>query len=637
MQIIELVIYGKDSKVRHLPFELGKVNIISGESKSGKSAVGDIIEYCLGGDSCNIADGVVRENAKWYGLLLKFDNENIFVARKNPEKGQQSTGYCYVQIGENIKVPEKGEFSSNDNVAGVEQLLSSRLGISENLNIPEEGSSRAPLSANIRHALYYCFQNQDEVAAKNFLFHRQAEDYITQSIRDTMPYFLGIINENALALEKEKQQLKRKITVEKRKLEENLMLQGGGLRRAVSLIAEAKQVGLLEKNLIYDNSDYDSMKQILVEVNEWRPIEEAYSSMNQLSKLQSKLSELQHKIDSINNDIDLAENFMGDTKGYSEEVEYQKDRLASIGLFEQLDFRTDHCPLCSGKLENELPNVDAIRNAIKKLDDRIRNVTREKPKLRKYIDELIDNKSTLLNQTNNLRAEIDGVYEQNKDENTIKELNSRRAKVVGRISLWLESVENNTDTEVCNNNIEQMDRRIKEIDKLLGTDSSDEKMTSVLSRISTDMTLWAKELELEHSSNPYRLDMNKVTVIVDKEDRGVPLKQLGSGSNWVGIHLITYLALHKYFAKNNRPVPGFLFIDQPSQVYFPSGNSEEDTDWAMVEKLYEFVIEKVNELDGKMQVIIVDHANLSSDKFAKLVIGNWRNGIKLIPEDWYIN
>ena len=190
---------------------------------------------------------------------------------------------------------------------------------------------------------------------------------------------------------------------------------------------------------------------------------------------------------------------------------------------------------------------------------------------------------------------------------------------------------------MCNNNIEQMDKRIKEIDKLLGTDSSDEKMTSVLSRISTDMTLWAKELELEHSSNPYRLDMNKVTVIVDKEDRGVPLKQLGSGSNWVGIHLITYLALHKYFAKNNRPVPGFLFIDQPSQVYFPSGNSEEDTDWAMVEKLYEFVIEKVNELDGKMQVIIVDHANLSSDKFAKLVIGNWRNGIKLIPEDWYIN
>ena len=41
-------------------FVLGQVNIITGRAKSGKSAIGDIIDYCLGGDSCNIADGVVR-------------------------------------------------------------------------------------------------------------------------------------------------------------------------------------------------------------------------------------------------------------------------------------------------------------------------------------------------------------------------------------------------------------------------------------------------------------------------------------------------------------------------------------------------------------------------------------------------
>lgn len=44
----------------------------------------------------------------------------------------------------------------------------------------------------------------------------------------------------------------------------------------------------------------------------------------------------------------------------------------------------------------------------------------------------------------------------------------------------------------------------------------------------------------------HRLDLNKVTVMVDKSERPVPLKQLGSGSNWVGVHLITYFALH-YF------------------------------------------------------------------------------------------
>ena len=179
MQIRELVIYGYNGKVRHLPFELGKVNIITGKSKSGKSVVGDIIDYCLGGESCNIADGVVRDNVAWYGLLLQFEHERVFVARKNPDKGQQTTGFCYIEVGEKIEVPKVCDFVSNTNVSGIEEELTKRIGISENLYTPPEGQSRLPLAANIRHALYYCFQGQDEIAAKNFLFHHQSDDFIT--------------------------------------------------------------------------------------------------------------------------------------------------------------------------------------------------------------------------------------------------------------------------------------------------------------------------------------------------------------------------------------------------------------------------------------------------------------------------
>ena len=94
----------------------------------------------------------------------------------------------------------------------------------------------------------------------------------------------------------------------------------------------------------------------------------------------------------------------------------------------------------------------------------------------------------------------------------------------------------------------------------------EERKQSALSRIQEDMTKWAKALQLEHSDNPYRLDLNKVTVVVDKPERPVPLKQLGSGSNWVGVHLIAYFALQRFFVNANRPVPRFLFLDQPSQV-----------------------------------------------------------------------
>ena len=116
MQIRELVLYGRNGKVRHLPFSLGTVNIITGKSKSGKSAVGDIIDYCMGGLSCNIADGVVRDTVDWYGLLLQFEDERVFVARKNPEKGQQTTSDCYIEVGKEIESPQTGEFYSNTNV-----------------------------------------------------------------------------------------------------------------------------------------------------------------------------------------------------------------------------------------------------------------------------------------------------------------------------------------------------------------------------------------------------------------------------------------------------------------------------------------------------------------------------------------
>ena len=156
MQILELVLYGYNGKVRHLPFSVGAVNIIPGRSKSGKSAVGDIIEYCLGGTSCNIADGVVRDHVAWYGLLLQFEKERVFVARKNPDPGQQTTSFCYIEVGADLEAPAKCNFTSNTNISSIEETLSARLGISENLHTPPEGQSRNALSANIRHALFHC-------------------------------------------------------------------------------------------------------------------------------------------------------------------------------------------------------------------------------------------------------------------------------------------------------------------------------------------------------------------------------------------------------------------------------------------------------------------------------------------------
>ena len=639
MQIRELVLYGYNGKVRHLPFALGQVNIITGRSKSGKSVVGDIIDYCLGGDSCNIADGVVRDNVAWYGLLLQFEHERVFVARKNPDKGQQTTGVCYIDIGEKIEAPDNCDFSSNTNVSGIEESLTRRIGISENLNTPPEGQSRLPLAANIRHALYYCFQGQDEIAAKNFLFHHQSDDFITQAIKDTIPYFLGAISEEALTLENERSILKRKLTLEKRKLEENRYLMGGGSERAISLIGEARQAGLIDASTQIDYQNYREMYSVLQTAMNWSPsMIGSNSGMDRLTFLQSKLQEIRDEFDEIGISLDNARKFVGETAGYSGEAQHQKMRLESIGLFEQLTFNPEKCPLCSGTLEQPLPSVEMIKASIVNLDKSIANVTREQPKLRAFISDLEREREKKQEEIKALEAEIDGLYQQESERARLRDINARRGKVVGRISLWVESVENDTESEKQEQVVKRIEGRIKEIDDILDRDSVEERKQSALSRIQEDMTKWAKALQLEHSDNPYRLDLNKVTVVVDKPERPVPLKQLGSGSNWVGVHLIAYFALQRFFVNANRPVPRFLFLDQPSKVYFPSELDEKQIDWNEVNIMYQFIIDRTIELNGKLQVIVADHADLKEDSFRQFICENWWPIDKnLVPSDWYEN
>jgi hypothetical protein len=119
------------------------------------------------------------------------------------------------------------------------------------------------------------------------------------------------------------------------------------------------------------------------------------------------------------------------------------------------------------------------------------------------------------------------------------------------------------------------------------------------------MTELASQLDLEYSKVPLRFDLGRLTVIADASGGPIPLDRMGSGENWVGHHIIAHLALHEWFALKKRPVPRFLFLDKPSQVYFPIDNDDED------------IIESVKEED---RIAVVKMFKLIFDATEALVV-----------------
>lgn len=89
-------------------FQPGVVNVISGASKTGKSAVIPIIDFCLGSDKCAIPVGHIREKCEWFGILIDTVEGQKLLVRREPGN-QKNTGDMVLLESEEIKIPERIE------------------------------------------------------------------------------------------------------------------------------------------------------------------------------------------------------------------------------------------------------------------------------------------------------------------------------------------------------------------------------------------------------------------------------------------------------------------------------------------------------------------------------------------------
>lgn len=166
MKIKSIHIYSVDGRRRDVTFQDG-LNVITGRSSTGKSALSDIIEYCMGRSTFNVPEGAIRDKVLWYAVIYRFSGEEVLVAKPAPSSGAQSLSTAMVRRGVDVRPPTFAELAINDSDEGVVALLTQLIGIPENTTDVPMGSSRVSFDANVKHSFYYLFQKQGLVTNKD--------------------------------------------------------------------------------------------------------------------------------------------------------------------------------------------------------------------------------------------------------------------------------------------------------------------------------------------------------------------------------------------------------------------------------------------------------------------------------------
>jgi Protein of unknown function (DUF3732) len=640
MQIKAIVLYSRSGKRRTIEFQSGRLNVVTGDPGSGKSALLDIVEFCLGRDTLVMPVGPITKTVSWYGLLLEHDATRIFIGRPAPDDGVASTQKAMLEMGALIDPPDYERLEVNADTTAIRDQVGRLIGIDENAGEPRTPWAQSGLEANLGHATWLCLQGQGEIDNRDLLFHRQGETGIAQALRDTLPYFLG-------AVPREQAIQRQQLTAGRR----DLRRAQADLDRAkavdeeidVSLLAmtrEAVASGLLDEG---ERNGRAEMLRSLGEVLQATvaPVSEFDDvTAGRREALERERSDLRLALRAAGEQAELLRAMGSDETAFAGVVDQQISRLSSIDLLEEGD-DNGTCPVCQQELSADDPSVAQMHQVVSELTTQLEGVESIRPRRREALEELTTSIDQLRERLRSLDDALVGLAERDEKAGLEHSNAESQAFTRGRIQHFLDTTKAATPEELSRlaDVVEIRQRAVDALEQRLDPDATREELTARLAVVASDITTFSQRLELEHPEAVW-LDINRLTVMTDTDQGAAPLFRVGSAENWVGYHLAAHLALHRYFTRHDRPVPRFLMLDQPSQAYYPSeveqqgGVPEGEDDRAAVRRMYELMRDSAEELNPDFQIIVCDHANLPEDWFQDAVQHNWRQGIKLIPQEW---
>ncbi len=358
-----------------------------------------------------------------------------------------------------------------------------------------------------------------------------------------------------------------------------------------------------------------------------------------------KIVELNHtknKITSIKNSLNQEDKLLTSEKLVDQEA---------VKVFDAT------CLLCETK-HSELPkSAIQLKTAIEKLNQTLRLTEKMRAPLQTLLADTERHAEKLTKQVKSLQAEkkeLESINEVIRERKDFSEaIYNQKYKLFSIIDLLNPSSDTKIDSQLI-----ELRKDLQAITGELKKYNINNFIEEAEKTINEYMYDIGNEFDFEKTYDPINLkfSLNSFDLYHDDTDKNkkIYLRSMGSGANWLYTHLTLFLSLHKYFVSLGEDclIPSILFLDQPTQVYFPnfSRDTKEnfstedikrvegledkklDEDMKSVTNIFNqlnsYCISLNEEFGFSPQIIVTDHVDnlaLENGDFESLVNGNrWR-------------
>lgn len=604
-----ITVWSNNGDKRSLAFERNKVNILTGESNTGKSALLAIIDYCFLASKHTIPHSIINDNVAWYGVAIFINDKKYSIARKSPENNNVSKDYYFSSTGEIPSIPV-----SNISAGDLRSILEAEFSISEKTVVPFGGKAiRAGSKFSFRYFFLFNTISENTITNSEVFFDKQSDNRYREALPRIFDIALGIDDIENIEAREKAEQLKAKIArLESKK--EHLDTGSALFQQELAEVArEAAGHGLSID--IPHNAPLSSTAEYFESIRDKTYFKES----EEREKLKAELFSLDRKIRNLTK-------FTSEFRTYKETLKNSKD---SLQPFDEL--------LKQSPLLVKSSIFEQLITSLKEDLLSIKIAITEKHPVESQLDEHL---KPLQQQRERIKERLSEISIEEKPPLSERDKLLFIGETIGRLRAYSKVP---TVSSTPRDSVSSLKGALEEL-KVRDVSETRDTVVSLINETARDLLKETGYALANYST--YQPDFNYTEKRLRlRRPRSSIVENIGSSSNHMFLHLLHFLSLHEVaLAQKSVFIPSFLVIDQPSRPYYADKKtdrkqiSNSDSEKVKIAfNLLDNFVRRVNVDYGKQfQMIVFEH--VPGEAFENMnhvhVLPEFIDGEALIPESW---